>query len=197
MHFARFQKSLVLLVIALTVAGCAMPAAPATPQVVATAPAPAGTIVTQAPSPTATPGATVTPLVAATPTATANNLPAGTTAYQDAVAGFEINYPSTWTLQDASPQAKQAGRGYYATMLSWPLKTPYAGEIPPGGTMVQVQVTQWEPLDLSQYVAMRQAAWANVPVPIVLEEEWVLAGGVKAVRLSSNRTRARPLSCSR
>lgn len=69
-------------------------------------------------------------------------------------------------------------------MLSWPLKTPYAGEIPPGGTMVQVQVTQWEPLDLGQYVAMRKAAWAAVPVPIVLEEEWTLAGGVKAVHLS-------------
>src|SRR5512136_2606032 len=124
MHFARFQKALTLFVTGLTIAGCAAPAAPATPQVVATAPATVAASVTQAPSPTATPGVTVTPSVTATPTTTVNNLPGDTTAYQDAVAGFEINYPSAWTLQDASPQAKQAGRGYYATMLSWPLKTP-------------------------------------------------------------------------
>lgn len=184
MHFARIRKALILFVTVLTIAGCATPAAPATPQVVATAPATAAASVTPAPSPTTTPGVTVTPPVTATPTMTVGALPGDTTAYQDAIADFEINYPSTWTLQDASPQAKQAGRGYYATMLSWSQNTPYAGEIPPGGTMVQVQVAQWEPLDLNQYVAMRKAAWAAVPVPIVLEEEWTLAGGVKAVRLS-------------
>lgn len=112
MHFAQLQKSLVLLVTALTIAGCATPAAPATPQVVATAPATVAASATQAPSSTATPGVTVTPSVTATPTRTANNLSGDTTAYEDTVAGFEINYPSTWTLQDASPQAKQAGRGY-------------------------------------------------------------------------------------
>ena len=169
MHFTRLQESLILLVTALTIAGCAMPPAPATPQVVAGTPTTAAVIVTQAPSPTATPGVTVTPLVTATPTRTVNSLSGDTTAYQDPVAGLQINYPSGWTLQDANPQAKQAGRGYYATMLSWPLKTPYAGEIPPGGTMVQVQVTQWEPPDLGQYVAMRKAAWAA-------DERCVMAG---------------------
>ncbi len=103
--------------------------------------------------------------------------------FRDLTGGYAIDIPRGWTIQDVDPQAKQVQRGYYSTFLSWEQKTPWKGELPTGGTMLQVTVSRWEPLDLAKYVTMRKDAWVISKVAIVSEEEWSLTGSLRGVRI--------------
>jgi hypothetical protein len=73
-----------------------------------------------------------------------------TNTYRDAAGGIQMDYPAGWTIQDVNASVKQAQRGYYVTFLSWQQAKPYAGELPSGGTMMQIPVEQWTPLDLDR-----------------------------------------------
>lgn len=163
-------RAMVLTVLVLFLVGCGAPADAPTPPSAATP-----TIsIPDASASRATPSPSTAPSPAG---------PANLQAFRDPTGGYALDIPRGWTIQDVDPQAKQGQRGYYVTFLSWEQKTPWKGELPAGGTMLQVTVSRWEPLDLAKYVTMRKEAWASSKVAILSEEEWTLAGNLRAVRI--------------
>jgi hypothetical protein len=159
----------------------------------ATAVAPTATTTGVGPSPLDVPTATQapTPTQAAAPTAepmppeTESPLPPPASfeaaAYRDESAGFELDYPASWTLD-----APQAGgdRGYYAQFTSWEhAPGDISAETPPGGSRMDVTVLLWDPKnDLTAFMDTRKQAWAASGMTIVSEEEVTLAGDHPAVR---------------
>lgn len=101
--------------------------------------------------------------------------------YRDETAGFELDYPSSWT---ADPPQVGGDRGYFAQITSWsrnPGELPE--EIPAGGTIMSINVLLWDPKNaLDEFIDVRKQAWAAPGFEILLEEEWTLAGDWKAFR---------------
>jgi hypothetical protein len=126
-----------------------------------------------------------------TPTAVAAEPPAmpppafEAALYRDEFAGFELDYPADWTLDDVDPAVKQAERGYYAQLTSWPhAPGEIAEELPPGGSRLDITVQQWDPADdLAAHLEMRKTAWSSSGMTILAEEQWTLAGDHPAVRV--------------
>jgi hypothetical protein len=155
------------MIVAALAAGCAAPATPAPlPTEAATAP------------PTAAP----TDVPPATPTA-APTPPFTPATYTDDFAGYSIDFPADWTLDESGAGAKSQ-RGYYVQLTSWP-HAP--GDISPetheGGSRMDFTGYQWDPKnDLDAYIATRKVAWEASGFPLLAEDEWTLSGGLRAVR---------------
>jgi len=126
---------------------------------------------TTAPTPEPpTPAATSEPTAA--PVAEARPLSFTPATYTDARAGFELDYPATWTLD---PSSQIGVRGGQALLLS-PGTT--AETVASGGTRVSITTYLWDPKnDLDAYVAQRKVAWAASGFAITREEQWPLADG--------------------
>jgi hypothetical protein len=74
--------------------------------------------------------------------------------YRDDINGFELDYPSDWSLD---PNSAVGTRGSQAQLFS-PGTTAEA--LVPGGSRLSITVYQWDPKgDLSAYVAQRRLAW--------------------------------------
>ena len=132
-----------------------------------------------------------TPLVFTIKEPTATIIPSETPAialvsfepatYRDETAGFELDYPSSWT---ADPPQVGGDRGYFAQITSW---SRNAGElpedIPAGETIMSINVLLWDPKNaLDEYINIRKQAWVVSDFEILLEEELTLAGDWKAFR---------------
>jgi hypothetical protein len=92
--------------------------------------------------------------------------------YTDESAGFELDYPATWTLD---PSSQIGVRGGQALLLSpgTTLET-----LADGGTRVSITTYLWDPKnDLDAYVAQRKVAWDASGFAITSEEQWQLADG--------------------
>jgi len=132
-----------------------------------------------------------TPLVFSTREPTATIIPSETpgmaqvsfepVTYRDEPAGFELDYPSSWT---ADPPQVGGDRGYFAQITSWsrnPGELPE--DIPAGGTIMSINVLLWDPKNaLDEYIDVRKQAWTDMGFEILMEEEWTLAGDWKAFR---------------
>lgn len=132
-----------------------------------------------------------TPLVSSTREPTATIIPSETpgitqvsfepATYRDETAGFELDYPSSWT---ADPPQVGGDRGYFAQITSWsrnPGELPE--DIPAGGTIMSITVLLWDPKNaLEEFIDLRKQTWADPNTEILLEEEWTLAGDWKAFR---------------
>lgn len=162
-----------LLLLAFLLAACRPTAAPAPTATLAPAAAP-----THTPMPSDTPAPTSTPLPTQTP---APQLSFEAATYQDKDAGFEFDYPSTWTVD---PPQIGGGRGYIIQFTSWPhAPGDISAETPPGGTRMDVNVLLWDRKnDLDAYIAVRKQAWSASGFDILSEEESTLAGDWRAVR---------------
>ncbi len=141
---------------------------------------------TLAPVPTDAPPAP--PTLAATkvppPTPTSAPTPAFTPAtYSDDFAGFSIDYPADWTLDETGAGVKSQ-RGYYVQLTSWAhVPGDISPETPEGGSRMEFTVYQWDPKnDLDAFVATRKTAWEASGFALLAEDEWTLADGVRAVR---------------
>lgn len=101
--------------------------------------------------------------------------------YQDESAGFELDYPSSWT---ADPPQIGGDRGYFAQITSWSRNPGELPEIiPPGETIMSINVLLWDPKDaLDEFVEVRKEGWEASNYEILLEEEWNLMGDWKAFR---------------
>ena len=132
-----------------------------------------------------------TPLVFTIKEPTATIIPSETPAialvsfepatYRDETAGFELDYPSSWT---ADPPQVGGDRGYFAQITSWsrnPGELPE--DIPADGTILSINVLLWDPKNaLEEFIDVRKQTWADPNSEILLEEEWLLAGDWKAFR---------------
>jgi hypothetical protein len=126
------------------------------------------------------------PIAAATEPPATSALPFAAALYRDEFAGFELDYPAGWTLDDADPAVKQAERGYTAQLTSWPhAPGEIAEELPAGGSRLDITVQQWDPADdLAAHLEMRKTAWSSSGMTILSEETWTLAGDHPAVRVT-------------
>jgi hypothetical protein len=137
---------------------------------------------TTAPTAAPLPTATATPTPTPTPTATpAPQLSFEAAIYRDESAGFELDYPASWT---ADPPQIGGERGYFSQLTSWE-RTPgeLPDEIPAGGTIMTISVLLWDPKNaLDQYVDHFKTAWSASGFEIVTEEGWDIDENWRAVQ---------------
>ena len=122
-------------------------------------------------SPTATQEVpTVTAAPSETPAVPAPSFAA--TTYRDEANGFELDYPSGWTL---SPNTQIGSRGSQAQLFS-PGAT--AEQLPAGATRIGITVYLWDPKnDLAAYVDHRKLAWQSGTQTVEAQQEGELADG--------------------
>jgi hypothetical protein len=117
-----------------------------------------------------------------TPTSTATSEPTPTqelsfqsATYQDDVAGFEFDYPASWTVGPS----EQYSRGGITAFSSWSRPNDVLpDETPPGETRLDVAVMLWDPInDLDAYVEQRMRALLDSGLTLVSQETWSLTGG--------------------
>lgn len=118
--------------------------------------------------PTSLPTATVQP----EPTKVQHSFTTAT--YKDETNGFEVDYPSDWTL---IPNKQIGSRASTAQLFS-PGST--AEKLLDGGTRLGITVYLWDPKsDLAAYAAHRKTAWESGGSSIIAETSGNLAGGRK------------------
>jgi len=91
--------------------------------------------------------------------------------YRDESAGFEFDYPASWTLDKDS----QVGdRGSTSQLTSWPhAPGDIAAETPSGGTRMDVTLYNWDPKnDLDAFVDVRLQAWEASGMGVQSQETW-------------------------
>lgn len=117
-----------------------------------------------------TPASTSEPLPDAQPT---TSFEAAT--YRDEVAGFELDYPASWTVGPV----EQYSRGGITAFTSWARPTDVLpSETPPGETRLDVTVQAWEPVrDLEAFLAQRREAWLASGNVIARESSWTTSDG--------------------
>jgi hypothetical protein len=138
-------------------------------------------------SPTVLPSPQISTTSAPTPTQVPSEAPTAAApafvpaTYRDDGAGFELEYPSSWTAD-----APQAGgdRGYFAQITSWSRVPGELPEfVPEGETILSITVLQWDPKNaLDEFIATRKQGWEASGFEILQEEEWTLKEDWKAVK---------------
>lgn len=156
--------TLVLFILALSLAACAAPATSLPAPVESTLPVP-GVAVTEA---------VVEPQ---------GKLPAPSfesQTYINEAVGFAIEYPASWTVNETA----LGDRGSQTQLLS----TPEIAELqtlPAGATRVTILINQWEPKnDLAAFVDVRKTAWESSGFTILDEEPLTLDLGLAAIRFT-------------
>jgi hypothetical protein len=155
------------MIVATLAAGCATPGTPAT---LPTEAAPASPTVAPADAPAPTPTSAPTPSFTAA-------------TFTDDFAGYSIDYPADWTLDETGAGVKSQ-RGYYVQLTSWAhAPGEISPETPEGGSRMDFTVYQWDPKhDLDAYIATRKIAWEASGFALLAEDEWSLANELRAVR---------------
>ncbi len=136
------------------------------------------------------------PPASMTPTSTATSEPTPTqalsfqsTTYRDEVAGFEFDYPASWTVGPS----EQYSRGGITAFSSWSRPNDVLpDETPPGETRLDAAVMLWDPTnDLDAYVEQRMRALLDSGLTLVSQETWILTGGrtAEAFVVESNEGR--------
>lgn len=133
------------------------------------------------PTPAATPTTEPTSAIIPSATPTTAQLSFEPATYQDEGAGFELDYPSSWT---ADPPLVGGDRGYFAQITSWS-RTP--GElpetVPAGESVLSITVLLWDPKNaLDAFVDVRKEGWASSGFEILSEEERTLTGDWRALQ---------------
>jgi len=152
------RSFLVMVPVLLLLTACAWQAAPVTE----TPAPPTEALPTSEPAPTEVPVPVVTET---SPPPAPLSFEAST--YRDVSAGFELDYPSSWTLPE---EGMQGDRGWVVQLSSG------------GQPRLDISVLQWDPkYDLTAYVAMRKAAFEASGFEILSEEVYVLRGNREGV----------------
>jgi len=126
----------------------------------------------ESPTNTVVPASLPTATLSPEPTRAQRSFTAAT--YKDETNGFEVDYPSGWTLVSST----QVGSRASAAQLFSPGST--AEKLLDGGTRMGITVYQWDPKDdLAAYVAHRKTAWESGGSAIIAETSGDLAGGRK------------------
>ena len=100
--------------------------------------------------------------------------------YSNESVGFALEYPAQWIATESTI----GDRGSETLLLSTPEIADQA-TLPPGATRVAINVNQWDPKNaLAEYVDTRKVAWDASGFTIVEEEPITLDLGLAAVRFS-------------
>ncbi len=133
-----------------------------------------------------TPAATL-PLETAEPSPTSETVPAiEMTTYTDGVAGFALDYPAGWYIDDSAAANANEAFAYTVGIATWDLRNPPTPDgkkennIPEGGTKIDVTVVK-DSMTLEQAVA--QQSQNETASPILAQQSVTLANGVPAVIL--------------
>jgi hypothetical protein len=174
MRAFSFQVT-VLLVLILALSACT----PATPSVVVPSTQTPAALPTDPPVPTHTPAPTLpTDLPRPTLTSTPTKAPLSFSpaSYKDDTAGFELDYPSGWTLK---PKTIIGSRGSQAQLFS---PGSSAETLAAGGTRIGITIYQWDPKnDLASYATHRRTAWDASGMTLVSQAGFDLQDGRKAM----------------
>ena len=100
--------------------------------------------------------------------------------YRDESAGFEFDYPASWTLDETG---KVGDRGYVSQLTSWPhAPGDISAETPSGGTRMDVTIYTWVPKnDLDAFVEVRKQAWDASGISIQSQERWGAGDGQRLI----------------
>ncbi len=129
------------------------------------------------------PTAMIPPALAASPSPTTSAPTFTPATYTDDYAGFAVDYPAEWTLDQSSAGARSQ-RGYFVQLTSW-VHAPgdLSAQTPAGGSRMDITVSRWDPKkDLDAYIARRKTSWESSGLTVTAEETWTLAGDLRAVR---------------
>ena len=128
--------------------------------------------VIESPTNTAVPASLPTATLLPEPKKAQHSFTAAT--YKDEINGFEVDYPSDWTLV---PNTQIGSRASAAQLFS-PGST--AEKLLDGGTRMGITVYQWDPKnELAAYIAHRKTAWESGGSTIIAETSGDLADGRK------------------
>ena len=99
--------------------------------------------------------------------------------FRDNIAGFELDYPSSWS----EGYGEQQSRGYFQTYFSWdPAVSDSIEFVPEGGTYMQIVVYIWEPTnDLDAFVAWQSQSLEGSGNELLSKEEITLSDGESGV----------------
>jgi hypothetical protein len=165
----------VLLVLILALSACT----PATPSAVAPSTQTPAALPTDLPVPTHTSAPTLPtdlPRPTLTPTPTKLPLSFNPVSYKDDTAGFELDYPSSWTLK---PKTVIGSRGSQAQLFS---PGSSAETLAAGGTRIGITIYQWDPKnDLASFATHRRGAWDASGLTLVSQASFDLHDGCKAM----------------
>jgi len=106
--------------------------------------------------------------------------------YTDNLAGFSLDYPVDWFLDDSVLANAEQGYAYTVGIATWDLRNPptpggkQENALPEGGTKIDVTVVK-EPITLEEAVAKQ--AENELSAPILARKNVTLAGGLPAAIL--------------
>jgi hypothetical protein len=130
-----------------------------------------------------------TQLPAAIPTETPNPL-GEVKVYRDANAGFALDYPAVWFIEDNAAQDAAGSAAYTVSLFSWDrvsyTPTPKdLNTLPNGATKIDITVFNRGPGTLEEAVNQYKSQDSVSPVTFLKEEDWTLNSGEKAAYLES------------
>lgn len=145
--------------------------------------------VTSAPPPTIVIESSPTPIPSALPTETLNPLGEVKT-YRDANAGFALDYPAAWFVEDDAAQNAAGSAVYTVSLFSWDRAsyTPAPKDLntlPDGATKIDITVFNQGPSTLEEAINQYKNQDSGTPVNFQKEENWTLNNGEKAVYVES------------
>lgn len=115
-----------------------------------------------------------------------NGILSGMQTYTDDLAGFSLDYPANWFIDDSVLANAGQGFAYTVGIATWDLRNPPtpsgkdSNALPEGGTKIDVTVVR-EPKTLEEAVAQQSENESGSP--ILAREDVILAGGLPGVIL--------------
>ena len=110
--------------------------------------------------------------------------------YHDANAGFALDYPAAWFVEDDAAQNAAGSAVYTVSLFSWDRAayTPTPKDLntlPDGATKIDITVFNQGPNTLEEAVNQYKNQDTGTPVKFLKEESWTLNNGEKAAYLES------------
>lgn len=167
-------KLLPLIAFGVLISACAAPSTPAP-------------IMTEIPASEIVPTQPTEPPAQAELSPTGENIPGITMAtYTDESAGFSIDYPADWVLEDSAAAHADQSYAYSISVANWDINNPPTPSdkgqsgIPEGGTKIDVGVVKQQ---MTLEEAVTQQAQNENGIPILAREDVTLANGLRGVIL--------------
>jgi len=110
--------------------------------------------------------------------------------YRDDLAGFEMDFPAEWYLQDDTLQGAKDSVAYTVSLVTWDPHAPMPpskdlNSLPEGATKIDITVFNQGPETLADAVDQMKTQDTGASVTFTKEESWVLQDGQEAVYLEA------------
>lgn len=173
--FSR-KSVLIMFTLLLLIAGCASP----TPVV----PVPADVNTPLSPAPTSA------PTEAQAVHTEIPNQSGEVKIYRDDLAGFALDYPAEWYIEDGALQGAGESVAYTVSLITWDPTSPMPpskdlNTLPDGATKIDITVFNKGSKTLAEAVDQMKTQDTGASVNFTKEESWVLHDGQQAVYLEA------------